>query len=139
MAHQIIPVAQLVPKFQGIGRCNNYDVLQSIPCLPECKIVGLILLDHPLSYALTATADVSVVYLQQFWKIVRKLRDTEYPRFTKLIIVDLMKKFPSIPSRLKEDYHSIKDDIPLVSVYTTRNVTVHGMLIPDAFLTKEIC
>ncbi|GKF09100.1 hypothetical protein Tco_0043324, partial [Tanacetum coccineum] len=36
-----------------------------------------------------------------------------YPRFTKLIIVDLMKKFPSIPSRLKEDYHSVKDDIPL--------------------------
>ncbi|GKD23330.1 hypothetical protein Tco_1225033 [Tanacetum coccineum] len=54
----------------------------------------------------------------------------DYPRF--------MKKFPSIPPRLEEDYHSIKDDIPLVSVYTTRNVTVRGMLIPDAFLTKEI-
>ncbi|GJV42485.1 hypothetical protein Tco_1420925 [Tanacetum coccineum] len=39
----------------------------------------------------------------------------------------------------EEDYHSIKDDIPLVSVYTTRNVTVRGMLIPDAFLTEEIC
>ncbi|GKD77661.1 integrase, catalytic region, zinc finger, CCHC-type containing protein [Tanacetum coccineum] len=37
-----------------------------------------------------------------------------------------------------EDYHSIKDDIPLVSVYTTRNVLVRGMLIPDALLTKEI-
>nr|GEV35556.1 Gag-Pol polyprotein [Tanacetum cinerariifolium] len=32
----------------------------------------LILLDHPLSYALTATADVPAVYLQQFWKIVSK-------------------------------------------------------------------
>ncbi|GJT89284.1 hypothetical protein Tco_1071001 [Tanacetum coccineum] len=62
----------------------------------------------------------------------------DYPRFTKLIIADLMKKFPSIPPRLKEDYHSIKDDIPLVSVYTTGNVTVRGMLIPDAFLTKEV-
>nr|GEW77612.1 hypothetical protein [Tanacetum cinerariifolium] len=29
-------------------------------------------------------------------------------------------------------------DIPLVSVYTTGNVLVRGMLIPDAFLTKEI-
>ncbi|GKC40838.1 hypothetical protein Tco_1053222 [Tanacetum coccineum] len=38
----------------------------------------------------------------------------KYPRFTKLIIVDLMKKFPSISSRLEEDYHSIKDDIPLI-------------------------
>ncbi|GJX78879.1 hypothetical protein Tco_0327028, partial [Tanacetum coccineum] len=37
-----------------------------------------------------------------------------------------------------EDYHSIKDDTPLVSVYTTRNVLVRGMLIPDAFVTEEI-
>ncbi|GJS91765.1 hypothetical protein Tco_0774401 [Tanacetum coccineum] len=32
----------------------------------------------------------------------------------KLIIADLMKKFPSIPPRLEEDHHSIKDDIPLL-------------------------
>nr|GEV81888.1 integrase, catalytic region, zinc finger, CCHC-type, peptidase aspartic, catalytic [Tanacetum cinerariifolium] len=43
-----------------------------------------------------------------------------------------------IPQRIEEDYHSIKDDIPLVSVYTTRNVLVRGMPIPDVFLTKEI-
>nr|GEV20662.1 hypothetical protein [Tanacetum cinerariifolium] len=35
-----------------------HGVLQSIPCSIECKIVGQILLDHPLSYALTATVDV---------------------------------------------------------------------------------
>ncbi|GKC33581.1 hypothetical protein Tco_1045965, partial [Tanacetum coccineum] len=29
MAQQIIPAAQLVPKFQGIGRYNNYVVLQN--------------------------------------------------------------------------------------------------------------
>nr|GEZ92965.1 uncharacterized mitochondrial protein AtMg00810-like [Tanacetum cinerariifolium] len=46
-------------------RCNNYTVLQSIPCSLECKIIGQILLDHLLSYALTATTDVPVVYLQQ--------------------------------------------------------------------------
>ncbi|GJX54209.1 hypothetical protein Tco_0282578 [Tanacetum coccineum] len=39
---------------------------------------------------------------------------------------------------IDEDYHSIKDDIPLASVYTTGNVLVRGMLIPDEFLTKEI-
>ncbi|GKE07029.1 hypothetical protein Tco_1399047 [Tanacetum coccineum] len=54
------------------------------------------------------------------------------------LIVDLMKKFPSIPRRIEEHYHSIKDDILLASVYTTGNVTVRGMLIPDAFLTGEI-
>ncbi|GKF05297.1 hypothetical protein Tco_0035965 [Tanacetum coccineum] len=243
---------------------TNHSSCPSIPCSPECKIVGKILLDHPLSYALTATADIPAVYLQQFWKIVIKMPDTEdtiifkmdsqkivytvdmfcnilqlpvetpenpfvvpanieiiesfmnrvgyqgvvdkvsafytkflaqpwqtmfkvfnrclttrtsghdqtkinilqlfhavvnrtnvdyaallwwdfmncvtqkknviqYPRFTKLIIVDLMKKFPSIPPRIEEHYHFIKDDIPLVSVYTIGNVTVRGMLIPDAF------
>ncbi|GKA06979.1 hypothetical protein Tco_0686203 [Tanacetum coccineum] len=49
-----------------------------------------------------------------------------------------MKKFPNIPKRIEEDYHSIKDDVLLVSVYTTKNVSVRGMLIPDAFLTAEI-
>ncbi|GJU53715.1 retrovirus-related pol polyprotein from transposon TNT 1-94 [Tanacetum coccineum] len=215
---------------------NGLDDGDSIPCSPECKIVGQVLLDHPLSYALTATADVSAVYSQQFWKTVSKVPDTketikfkldsqeityttvgyqgvvdkvsafytkfhaqpwqtmfkvfnrylttrrsgddqtkinilqlfhvvvncinvdyvgllwwdlincvfqkkdviQYPHFTKLRIVDLMKKFPSIPRRLDEDYHSIKDDILLVSVYLTGNVLFRGMPILDAFLTDEI-
>ncbi|GJR99305.1 hypothetical protein Tco_0315814 [Tanacetum coccineum] len=119
MAQHVIPAAQLVPQYKPIGRCNNYAVLQSIPCSPECKIVGLILLDHCLSHALTATTDVPAVYLQQFWRTVSK-------------------KFPNIPKRIEEDYHSIKDDVPLVSVYTTGNVSVRGMLIPNAFLTAKI-
>ncbi|GKF38426.1 hypothetical protein Tco_0118487, partial [Tanacetum coccineum] len=77
MAQQITPAAQLVPKFQSIRRCNNYVVLQSIPCSLECKNVGKILLNHPLSYALTDTIDVPVVYLQQFWKILIKMSDIE--------------------------------------------------------------
>ncbi|GJT51456.1 hypothetical protein Tco_0977613 [Tanacetum coccineum] len=77
MAQHVIPAAQLVPQYKPIGRCNNYAVLQSIPCSPECKIVGLILLDHCLSHALTATADVPAVYLQQFWRTVSKVPDIE--------------------------------------------------------------
>ncbi|GKB76750.1 hypothetical protein Tco_0943645 [Tanacetum coccineum] len=211
MAQHVLPAAQLVPQYKPIRRCNNYTVLQSIACSPECKIVGLILLDHCLSHALTATVDVPAVYLQQFWRTVSKVPDTEYtikfmldtqqftytvdmfrdilhlpvetpenpfvapayintietfmnrvsyqgvvdkwdfmnnvfqkkesiqyPRFIKLIIADLMKKFPNIPKRLEEHYHSIKDDVPLVSVYTTENVLVRGMLILDALLTAEI-
>ncbi|GKD67653.1 hypothetical protein Tco_1321743, partial [Tanacetum coccineum] len=68
----------------------------------------------------------------------QKKEAIQYPRFTKVIITDLIKKFPNIPKRIDENYHSIKDDIPLVSVYTTRNVLVRGMLILDAFLTAEI-
>ncbi|GKG54043.1 hypothetical protein Tco_0557566, partial [Tanacetum coccineum] len=56
-----------------------------------------------------------------------------YPRFNKLIIADLIKKFSEILQRIEEDYHSIKDDIPLVSVYTIGDVRVRGMLILDAY------
>ncbi|GKG19343.1 hypothetical protein Tco_0376442, partial [Tanacetum coccineum] len=70
--------------------------------------------------------------------VFQKKEAIQYPRFIKLIIADLMKKFPNLPQSIKEDYHFIKDDIPLVSVYTTGNVLVRGMLIPDEFLTEEI-
>ncbi|GKE80490.1 hypothetical protein Tco_1550490 [Tanacetum coccineum] len=70
--------------------------------------------------------------------VFQKKEAIQYSRFIKLMIADLIKKFLDISQRVDEDYHSIKDDIPLVSVYTTRNVLVRGMLIPDAFLTKEI-
>ncbi|GJU57928.1 hypothetical protein Tco_1235694 [Tanacetum coccineum] len=170
MAQQVIPATQLVPRYHTIGRCNNYVMLQSIPCSPECKIVGQILLDHPLSYALTATADVPVEFtytvdmfqvtfhlpvetpenpfvapvniqtIEVFMNMVgyQEEEAIQYPRFIKLIIANLMKKFPDIPQRVYEDYHSIKDDTPLVSVYTNGNVLVRGMLIPDVFLTEEI-
>ncbi|GJZ15986.1 hypothetical protein Tco_0551663 [Tanacetum coccineum] len=44
----------------------------------------------------------------------RKKEAIQYPRFIKLIVVDLMTKFPNIPKRREEDYHSIKDDVPLI-------------------------
>ncbi|GJS16237.1 hypothetical protein Tco_0410709 [Tanacetum coccineum] len=53
-----------------------------------------------------------------FWWILncvsQKKDFIQYPRFIKLIIADLIKKFPSIPLRLEEDYHSVKDEISLV-------------------------
>ncbi|GJY24813.1 hypothetical protein Tco_0398471 [Tanacetum coccineum] len=153
MAQLVIPAAQLVPKYHIIGRCNNYAVLQSIPCSPECKIVGQILLDHPLSYTLTATADVPNV--QQFVYTVDMFRDilhfrVETPKnlfvapvnietietfinkagyqgvvdkvsafYTKNLAQPwqtIFKVFNRISKRIEEDYHSIKDDVPLVVV-----------------------
>ncbi|GKA33191.1 hypothetical protein Tco_0719558 [Tanacetum coccineum] len=240
---------------------SSYSIPHGSTNHSSCSTLGQILLDHPLSYALTATTDVPAMYLQQFWKTVSKVPDTkdtirfkldtqeivytvdmfrdtlklpmetldnpfialvnieiiesfmnkvgyqgvvdkvstfytkflaqpwqimfkvfnrclttrtsrhdqttinilqffhvvincthvdyaaplwwdfvncvfqkkdviQYPRFTMFIITNLMKKYPSISPRLEEDYHSIKDDIPYV--------TVRRMLIPDAFLTDEI-
>ncbi|GJT68067.1 hypothetical protein Tco_1019547 [Tanacetum coccineum] len=49
-----------------------------------------------------------------------------------------MEKYPSIPRIHDKDYHSIKDDTLLVSVYSVGNVIFRGMQILDAFLTAEI-
>nr|GEU35423.1 hypothetical protein [Tanacetum cinerariifolium] len=228
MAQQMIPAAQLIPKFQGIGRCTNYVVLQ-ISKVPNTKYTIKFMMDtQEIIYAVDIFRDtlklpveppenpfiapatmefiqpftqivgyqgivdkVSAFYtkfLAQAWQTMFKVFNRclttrkfghdqtkinilqlfhdvvnrtninyaallgwyfinnvfqkkyviQYPRFTKLIIADLMNNFPSIPQRLDEDYHSIKDDIPLMSVYSTGNVLFRGMPIPDAFLIDEI-
>ncbi|GKF47659.1 hypothetical protein Tco_0137461, partial [Tanacetum coccineum] len=86
---------------------------------------------------------IHVDYTALLWwdfmnNVFQKKEAIKYPRFINLIVNDMMKKFPNIPKRLEEDYRSIKEDVPLVSVYTTRSVLVRGMLIPNAFLTAEI-
>ncbi|GKC92232.1 hypothetical protein Tco_1157674 [Tanacetum coccineum] len=104
-------------------------MLQSIPCSPECKIVRKILLDHTLSYALTATTDVPTVYLQQFWRTVSKVPDTED---TINFILDT-KKFTYTVDMV--GYQGVVDKC----VYYWGCACTWGMLIPDAFLTEEIC
>ncbi|GJU38365.1 hypothetical protein Tco_1191322 [Tanacetum coccineum] len=136
---------------------------------------GTNLTDHPLSCALTATADIPAVYLQQLWKIVHKVpntKDTIRFKFDTQDItytVDMFRDTLKLPvetpenlfvvpatieiiesfmhtigysffmKNLAQPWHKMfKDDIPLVSVYTTGNMIVRGMLISDAFLTKEI-
>nr|GEX57379.1 retrovirus-related Pol polyprotein from transposon TNT 1-94 [Tanacetum cinerariifolium] len=89
-------------------------------------------------YALTTILDVPAMYLQQFWKTINKFPVETYENpFVAPVNMETIKTFKNRVG-YQEDYHSIKDDIPLVSVYTTRDVRVRGMLILDAFLTEEI-
>ncbi|GJR08927.1 hypothetical protein Tco_0791579 [Tanacetum coccineum] len=96
-----------------------------------------ILLDHPLSYALTATAEVPVVYLQQFWKTVSKVPSPEdtikFMLNTQEFVytVDMFRDILHLPGKLLKIHLSHH-------VYTTGNVLVRGMVIPDAFLTEDI-
>nr|GEV39363.1 hypothetical protein [Tanacetum cinerariifolium] len=46
--------------------------------------------------------------------------------------------YDSIPNRLDKEYHTIKDDTLLVNMYTTREVKVRGMQIPNDLLTDGI-
>ncbi|GKE23813.1 hypothetical protein Tco_1435325 [Tanacetum coccineum] len=59
--------------------------------------------------------DYAALLWWDFMNIVfQKKEAIQHPRFIKLIVTDLMKKFPDILKRLEEDYHSIKDDVPLI-------------------------
>ncbi|GKB11691.1 hypothetical protein Tco_0845614 [Tanacetum coccineum] len=53
----------------------------------------------------------------------------QYPRFIKLIIVDLMKKFPNIPKRQEEEYHTIKDDAPLSDDFKAYETAFVGLYV----------
>nr|GEU64674.1 hypothetical protein [Tanacetum cinerariifolium] len=66
-------------------------------------------------YAVSSLMDMAYWMSESdFMNYVSHKKDViQYPRFTKLIIADLMEKFPSNPLRIEEDYHSIKDDISL--------------------------
>ncbi|GJU59828.1 hypothetical protein Tco_1237594 [Tanacetum coccineum] len=70
--------------------------------------------------------------------VMQKKNVIQYPRFTKLIIANFMEKYESIPKRLKVEYHTIKDDTLLVNIYTTGEMTVPAMQIPDDLLTDGI-
>ncbi|GKA06980.1 hypothetical protein Tco_0686204 [Tanacetum coccineum] len=71
MAQHVILAAQLVPQYKPIRRCNNYAVLRSIPCSLECKIVGLILLDHYIEDTIKFLLDT-----EQFIYTIDMFRDT---------------------------------------------------------------
>ncbi|GKG14004.1 hypothetical protein Tco_0350964, partial [Tanacetum coccineum] len=56
----------------------------------------------------------SILWADLLFNVMKsKLTTIQYPRFTKLIIADLMEKYQSISKRLDEEYHTIKDDAPL--------------------------
>ncbi|GKA21598.1 hypothetical protein Tco_0701587 [Tanacetum coccineum] len=63
------------------------------------------------------TNKVNVDYASLLWWdfihcVQQKRNVIQYPRFTKLIITDIMEKYESIYKRLEEDYHIIKNDTP---------------------------
>nr|GEV85846.1 hypothetical protein [Tanacetum cinerariifolium] len=128
---------------------KNDIPLVSVYTTEDVRIRGMLIPDAFLTAEIRVTADFKEyetvfmtvdVPMNQPQSVVSTQGTHSHPisRFIKLIIADLMKKFPEFPKRIEDDYHSIKNDIPLVSVYTTEDVRVRGMLIPDAFLTAEI-
>ncbi|GJV72351.1 integrase, catalytic region, zinc finger, CCHC-type containing protein [Tanacetum coccineum] len=100
-----------------------YGLKQAPRAWTEYQLADLFtkaLLKERFEYLVHMIAPVDIKDIESFMQkvgyqgVVDKKKDViQYPRFTMLIIADLMEKFPSIPKRLDEDYYSIKDDIPL--------------------------
>ncbi|GJY81105.1 hypothetical protein Tco_0493856 [Tanacetum coccineum] len=107
MAQHVIPTAQLVPKYKPIGRCNNYAVLQNIPCSPKCKIVGLILLDHCLSHALTATADNPFVAPANIHTIEAFMNRVGYQGVVDKAKINILQLFHVVLNRTHVDYAAL--------------------------------
>ncbi|GKB41341.1 hypothetical protein Tco_0886283 [Tanacetum coccineum] len=63
----------------------------------------------------------SLLWTNFIFQVMQSKQTTiQHPRFTTLIIADLMEKYPSISKRLDKPYHIIKDDTPLSYMYTTK-------------------
>ncbi|GJS60263.1 probable LRR receptor-like serine/threonine-protein kinase [Tanacetum coccineum] len=116
----------------------------SIPCSPECKIVGLILLDHYLSHALTITVDVPTVYLQQFWRAMGKVPDTEdtikfmldTQQFT--YTVDMFRDTLHLPVETPENPFVAPANINTIEIFMNR-VGYQGVVDKvSAFYTKNL-
>ncbi|GKC06634.1 hypothetical protein Tco_0998244 [Tanacetum coccineum] len=131
-AHKITLADQLVNprQYQAIGKCNNKAILPKIPAQRSVGFVGNQAISQN-SWLLRNSRQSKCVLHQESCTTM----EDNYPRFTKLIIADIMEKYESVPKRLEVDYQTIKYDTPLVNMYTTREVTVRGMLILDDLLT----
>nr|GEV15946.1 hypothetical protein [Tanacetum cinerariifolium] len=137
-AHKNFPIYQAVHKVPDtedtiIFKLDNQEIIYTVDMFHNSLQLLVETLENPFVVPVNIEIIESFMHTFGYQGVVDK-----YPRIIKLIIADLMKKFPSIPLRLEVDHHSIKDDILLVSVYTTGNVSVREMMILNTFFTEEI-
>nr|GFC55802.1 hypothetical protein [Tanacetum cinerariifolium] len=122
-------------------RSGTLDQKASRSSIIVLAIHGFKLFSIKSPVALLGICGLAKVRVGVIWALgvdICKKNVIQYPRFIKLIIADLMEKYPSIPQRIDEYCNSIKDDTPLVSVYSIGNVLFRGIRISDAFINAEI-
>ncbi|GJT97109.1 hypothetical protein Tco_1092627 [Tanacetum coccineum] len=74
-------------------------------------------LAQPWQKMFKANADyASLIWSDILYYVMQSNKTSiQYPCFTKLIIADLMEKYESISKSLDKEYHTIKDDTPLIT------------------------
>nr|GFB35613.1 hypothetical protein [Tanacetum cinerariifolium] len=164
MAQQIIPAAQLIPKFQGIGRCNNYVVLQ-IHKVPDTKdtiiftletqdIVYTVDMFHDTFKLPVETPDHLFVVLATIKIIESFMHKVGYQGvvdkvsafFTKNLAQPWQTMFkvfnPYLTTRTSGHDQTKTNILQLFHAVINRtnvDYVVRGMLMLDAFLIEEIC
>nr|GEZ24502.1 monodehydroascorbate reductase [Tanacetum cinerariifolium] len=73
----LLTAEELVPEAfrRPVGKSNSRAELDKIPVAKTCEIIAEILKHHPIRTALTTSATVPIVYMQQLWQTV-KLTDS---------------------------------------------------------------
>ncbi|GKB06890.1 hypothetical protein Tco_0835123 [Tanacetum coccineum] len=69
----LLTAEELVPEAfrRPVGKSNSRAELNKIPFPKTCEIIAEILKHHPIAPALTTSATVPMVYIQQFWQTVK--------------------------------------------------------------------
>ncbi|GJX77192.1 gag-pol polyprotein [Tanacetum coccineum] len=76
-ADQLVPVNR---QYELASTNKKIDLINP-PCLPSSKIIGEILRRHILCYALTASASIPLIYMQQMWITLKLVDSKEVFRF----------------------------------------------------------
>ncbi|GJS20803.1 hypothetical protein Tco_0449435 [Tanacetum coccineum] len=106
-----------VPKTKNTIRFKLYtqEITYTVDMFRDTLKLLVETLDN--SFVIPATIEIIKSFMNRvgYQGVVDKQKKNviQYPQFIKLIIDDLMEKYPSIPRRHDEDYYSIKDDTPL--------------------------
>ncbi|GKB98392.1 hypothetical protein Tco_0984529, partial [Tanacetum coccineum] len=69
----LLTAEELVPEAfrRHVGKSNSRADLDKIPVPKTCEIIAKILKHHPIATALTTSATVPIVYMQQFWQTLK--------------------------------------------------------------------
>ncbi|KAI3715926.1 hypothetical protein L6452_22916 [Arctium lappa] len=140
--------AELIPEDQFLPlTANNYHLDVTQPAI-QYQVIIEILMGHPISYALTETATVPIIYLQQFWHSIHALEaDGEFhlegriDHTPVLLTCDLFRQFlrlstaRSVPGR--ESFDPMVTDATLCTDLLSLGYGVE-LRIPSTFNRKYL-
>ncbi|KAI3729156.1 hypothetical protein L6452_17807 [Arctium lappa] len=140
--------AELIPEDQFLPlTTNNYHLDGTQPAIQHQVIIEM-LRGHPLSYALTETATVPIIYLQQFWHSLHALEadggfhlEGRIHHTPVLLTSDLFRQFLRLPTAGsvagREDFDPLVTDATLCTDLLSLGYGAE-LRIPSTFNRKHL-